>query len=167
MEITIRAAIPDDADGIVSILNPIIETGRYTTFTTPFTVEQERTYIEAMSSRDFFHVAVRQTDEMIVGLQSGSVFAGYTDAFAHVAVIGTFVDPTCRRQGIARRLFVATFAAARAKGYTKLFTYVRADNPDGLATYLSQGFYIVGTAQRHAKINNRYVDEIIIERFLD
>jgi RimJ/RimL family protein N-acetyltransferase len=35
-----------------------------------------------------------------------------------------------------------------------------------LATYLNQGFRVVGTAQRHARINDKYVDEIMIEMFL-
>jgi L-amino acid N-acyltransferase YncA len=167
MEILIRAATPDDAAGVVAVFNPIIASGRYTVFDAPFSVEAERAYIEQMSLRDIFHVAVSQPDNRIVGFQSLSPFALYTDAFAHVATLGTFVDMNCRRQGIARKLFAATFAAARALGYEKLFTYVRADNETALATYLSQGFRQVGIAQRQAKINGNYIDEIIIERWLD
>jgi ribosomal protein S18 acetylase RimI-like enzyme len=80
--------------------------------------------------------------------------------------MGTYVDLACHRQGIGRRLFAATFEAARRKGYEKIFTYVRADNEAGLAAYLGQGFEVVGTARRHAKIGGRYIDEIMIERFL-
>ena len=76
------------------------------------------------------------------------------------------MDLACRRQGIRRSLFDATFDAARHKGYEKIFTFLRADNVGALVTYLKQGFHIVGTAQRQAKINGTYVDEIIIERFL-
>jgi RimJ/RimL family protein N-acetyltransferase len=47
-----------------------------------------------------------------------------------------------------------------------LFTFIRADNPTALAAYLKHGFRIVGTAQKQAKIQGRYVDEIIVERFL-
>ena len=53
---------------------------------------------------------------------------------------------------------------ARQKGYEKFFTYVRADNEAGLQTYLRQGFRIVGSAERHAKIDGRYIDEIVIEK---
>jgi RimJ/RimL family protein N-acetyltransferase len=63
-------------------------------------------------------------------------------------------------------LFQATFDAARRKGYRKLFTYVRADNSAALASYCNQGSEVVGTARRHARINGKYVDEVIIERFL-
>jgi len=165
-DLTIRDVRPDDAAAIVAILNPIIAAGEYTAFDTPFTVEAERSYIENLPERAVFLVAVRMADGRIVGFQSMEPFATYTHAFDHVAVPGTFVDLACRRQGIATRLFAATLAAARRKGYEKLFTYVRADNPAALATYLSQGFRIVGTAQRQVRIRGQYVDEMIIERTL-
>lgn len=36
----------------------------------------------------------------------------------------------------------------------------------GKTTYQNFGFGIIGTAKRQAKINNRYIDEIIVEKFL-
>src|SRR5690242_8593420 len=122
MELSIRDVRPDDAAEIVAIFNPIIEARSFTMFDTPFTVEEERAYIEGLTSRDVFHVAVRTNDEAIVGFQSMSPFATYTHAFDHVGVIGTYVDLGSRRQGIATRLFPATFEAARNKGYEKIFT---------------------------------------------
>ena len=80
--------------------------------------------------------------------------------------MGTFVDLNHQRQGIAAQLFAATFAAARQKNYEKIHTFVRADNFAGLRAYLGQGFRIVGSAHRQAKINGNYIDEVIIERFL-
>jgi L-amino acid N-acyltransferase YncA len=134
---------------------------------TPFTVEAEREYILNFPRRGIFHVAERLQDRTVVGFQSMEPFATYTHAFDHVGVLGTYVDLACRRQGIARNLFEATFAAARRKGYEKIFTFVRADNLAALASYLNQGFQIVGSARRQAKINGTYVDEIMIEKFLN
>lgn len=99
-------------------------------------------------------------------MQDVEPFGSYTPAFDHVGVIGTFVDLSYRRQGIGKSLFQATFQAARAKGYEKLFAFVRADNSAALAAYLNQDFKIIGTAQKHAKIHDIYVDEIMIEKFL-
>lgn len=165
-ELLIRPVEPDDAEAVVSIFNPIIESGLYTVFDTPFTAEQEREYILRFPARGVFHVVVRQADQRIVGFQSLEPFAAYTRAFDHVGVIGTYVDLLLRRQGVAARLFEATFEAAKVKSYEKLFTYVRGDNPAALATYLKQGFQIVGRAIRQARINGGYVDEIMIEKFL-
>ena len=49
MELLIRDASPDDAAGIVSIVNPIIEARSFTLFATPFTVDAERSYIEGLA----------------------------------------------------------------------------------------------------------------------
>jgi L-amino acid N-acyltransferase YncA len=166
VELLIRDADPNDAAGIVSVFNPIIEARSFTLFDTPFTIDAERSYIEALTPRDVFHVAVRASDNVVVGFQSMSPFATYTRAFDHVGVIGTYVDLGSRRLGVSKRLFPATFEAARRKGYEKIFTYIRTDNPAALSTYQTHGFRIVGTAERHAKLQGRYVDVVIVERFL-
>jgi L-amino acid N-acyltransferase YncA len=165
MEVHIRDARPDDAAGITRILNPIIEAGTFTALDTPFTVEAERAFLEGFPARGIFHVAVDSSGRL-VGFQDVSPFADYTRAFDHVGVIGTFVDLALRRQGIAGRLFRATFDAARARGYEKFFTFIRADNPAALATYQRHGFEVIGTARRQARTKFGYVDEILVEAFL-
>jgi L-amino acid N-acyltransferase YncA len=162
--IEIRDVRIEDAEEIAAVLNPIIAARCYTALDTPVTVAQEREFIRNFPARGMFLVALDTTSNRIVGFQDVSPFADFTHAFDHVGVIGTYVDLELRRQGIATRLFEATFDAARRKGYEKFFTYVRADNEAGLQTYLRQGFRIVGTAEHHAKIDGRYIDEVVIEK---
>ncbi len=166
MDFVVRDAQPEDAGGILAVVNPIIESCLYTTFDTSFTEAAERRYISQLPDRGIFHVAVRTPDRAIVGFQSMEPFAAYTHAFDHVGVLGTYVDLRCRRQGVARRLFRATFEVAQRKGYEKILTYIRADNPSALATYSNQGFRIVGTALRQAKVRGQYIDVVVVERFL-
>jgi L-amino acid N-acyltransferase YncA len=160
----IRQAVGADASGVVNVINPIIQAGGYTAFDTPFSVEAERRYIETLPGRGIFHVALRE--ETIVGFQSMEPFATYTHAFDHVGVLGTYVELSCRRQGIGSALFEATFAEARRKDYEKLFTYILVHNAAALAAYTKQGFSIVGTARRHAKVKNAYSDMFVVERLL-
>jgi L-amino acid N-acyltransferase YncA len=167
MDLMVRDVIPADAEAIVGILNPIIEARVYTAFDTPFSVDAERDYIVKFSSRGVWKVAEQQANGRLVGFQVLEPFGTYTKAFDHVGTLGTYVALDERRQGIAKALFAATFEAARQKGYEKIFTFVRADNPAALATYRAQGFVVIGTARRHAKIGGRYIDEILIERPLD
>jgi L-amino acid N-acyltransferase YncA len=166
MEIAVRDVEPSDAAGLVRVLNPIIEARCYTVLDAPVSVETERDYVLDFPDRGIWKVAVREPDRTIVGFQVLEPYASYTHAFDHVGTLGTYVDPELRRHGIARRLFAATFDAARAKGYEKIFTFVRADNPAALQTYLSQGFVVVGTAKRQARIDGQYIDEILIEKWL-
>ena len=164
--IEIREARIEDAEDVVAILNPIIAARRFTALDTPVTVEEEREFIRSFPARGIFLVALDITLHRLVGFQDVSPFADFTHAFDHVGVIGTYVDLDRRRQGIARRLFAATFEAACAKGYEKFFTYVRADNEAAIQTYVHHGFRIVGTAERHARIGGEYIDEILIEKHL-
>jgi ribosomal protein S18 acetylase RimI-like enzyme len=83
-----------------------------------------------------------------------------------VGVMGTYGAGGYRRQGVASALFPESFAAAKQAGFEKISTYVRADNPAALATYRAHGFSIVDTAKKHAKLNGRKIDEILIEREL-
>lgn len=167
MTLQIREAQPSDAEGLVGVLNPIIDAGLYTVLDTPLTVDEQREFIINFPKQGVFHVAERLADQSIVGLQDVAPFGdGSTHAFAHVGVIASFVDLSLRRQGISKQLFQATFDAAKRKGFEKIFTYIRADNTAALTAYVKQGFRIIGTAQRHARINGEHVDEVLVERFL-
>jgi len=166
MDLAIRDATPGDAEAIVAILNPIIEARVYTVFDAPFSVDAERDYLTRFPARGIWKVATRGGDGRLVGFQVMEPYANYTRAFDHVGTLGTYVDLDLRRQGIATHLFAATLEAAVRKGYEKVFTFVRADNPSALETYLRHGFEIVGTARRHTRIDGRVIDEIFIEKQL-
>ena len=164
MELRIRDVAPTDAAAICAVINPIIDARVYTVFDEPFTVDGERRYIEQFPARGVWKVA--EAAGPIVGFQVLEPSATYTRALDHVGSLGTYVALTARRQGVARALFAATLETARTKGYEKLFTFVRADNPAALSTYRAHGFEVIGTARRHARIDGRYVDEVLIERQL-
>ena len=164
MQWTIRNTNLNDAQGIINILNPIIIRGRYTALDTPFSLEEEESFIKEFPESGIFHVATSTQSDKILGFQTLERFATYSHAFDHVGVIGTYVDNAYRRQGIASLLFESTFKAAKNKGYEKILTFVRSDNEPGLATYLKHGFNVIGTAKKHVKINRKYVDEIMIEK---
>lgn len=166
MALIVRQVNLDDAQGIVDVLNPIIDEGLYTVLDTPFSAKQEKEFIAHFPKQGVFTVAVNEEQTKVLGFQNVEPFASYTKAFSHVGIIGTFVDESSRGQGISTQLFQSTFDVAKQKGYEKLFAYVRADNERALAVYLKQGFEVIGTAKKHAKIGDKYVDEILIEKFL-
>ncbi|MFT7682623.1 MAG: L-amino acid N-acyltransferase YncA [Moritella dasanensis] len=166
MKLTIRDVQQADAQAIMNILNPIIEAGLYTILDTTFSLEEEEQFIQDFPERGVFNVAVNSAESTIVGFQNVEPFATYTHAFDHVGIIGTYVNSRYRRQGIASSLFNTTFELARSKGYEKLFAYVRDDNKDALSIYLKHGFEVIGIAKKHAKIRGKYIDEVLIEKWL-
>lgn len=166
MQWNIRSVQIKDAEAVTSILNPIIEADTHTVLDKPFSVEAEKVFIANFPERGIFHVAVDPSDQEVAGFQTVEPFATYTSVFDHVGIIGTYVGSFARRKGVASSLFSATFETMQAKGYEKVFAYVRGDNESALATYLNYGFHIIGTARKHAKIKGNYVDEVLIEKFL-
>ena len=163
--ISIRPATPDDAAGVAAVLNGVIAGGRHSLLDTPFTVAEERTYIEALPERSFLLLAEAAGD--VLGFQTVIPWNTFTThEFDHVATMGTYVDERYRRRGVGAALAAASFAAALALGYEKIFTDLRADNLDSLGYHLALGFTIVGAARRHARVAGRDIDVIFIERFL-
>lgn len=162
----VRAARLEDAAAMVALLNPIIAAGNYTILQGPLSVEDQVAFIRRFPERGVFHVAVCEATGRVLGMQDVEALSE-DPVFRHVGVIGTFVALDSLRQGVGRRLSEVTFRAARELGFTRLSATIRADNPRAVAFYRSQGFRIIGTAQRHAFVDGRYVDEVLAERFLD
>lgn len=164
--IGIRRATPDDAAGVAAVLNGVIAGGRHSLLDTPFTVAEERAYIEALPERSFLHVA-EAADGGVLAFQTVIPWNTFTTReFDHVATMGTYVDERHRRRGVGAALAAASFATALEMGYEKIFTDLRADNLDSLGYHLALGFTIVGVARGHARIAGRDIDVIFIERFL-
>jgi L-amino acid N-acyltransferase YncA len=166
LDITVRQATVDDAAAVARLINEVILGGSPSLLDTPFSDEDERTYIESLPARAFIHVAELPAGE-VIGTQTIAPAADFTTReLDHVATMGTWIDARYRRRGVGRRLAEASFAAARALGYEKVFTDVRDDNLDSLVFHVSLGFRLAGTAKRHAKAGERYYDVWLIERFL-
>jgi len=165
-ELRVRRASADDAAGIAAVLDRIIKGGRHSLLDTPFSEAEERVFIASLPARAFIHVAVTPADE-IVGFQTVEPWSSFvTRAFDHVATMGTYVAEESRRRGVGAALAAASFAGARAAGYEKIFTDLRADNLDSLCYHLSLGFSVVGSARRHARLCGRDIDVVFIEAFL-
>jgi L-amino acid N-acyltransferase YncA len=164
--LVIRLATPDDAAGVARILNDVISDGRHSLLDTPFSDEDERAYIRALSPRGFIHVAESPAGG-IVAVQTVEPYASFTTrAFDHVATMGTWVVESQRRCGLGRCLCAASFARAREHGFAKVFTDIRADNLESVAFHRAMGFGVVGTARRLARLGERYVDVVFVERDL-
>ena len=164
--VSVRKATPDDAEGVAAVLNGAILGGSPTLLDTPFSVEDERAYIEGLPARGFIHVAETPEDG-IVGFQTVVPWSEFvTTAHDHVATMGTYVDAAQRRRGVGAALARASFAAALGLGYEKIFTDLRADNLASLAYHLALGFTVAGSATGQARTAGGDVDVLFIERFL-
>ena len=164
MSLTIRRATLQDAQGIVDVINSVIEEGALTALYPPLTLAQEEAFVEGLGPRSALLVA--ETNKEIVGTQTIEPFAPYTRATDHVAVIGTFVRRDFRGQGIGRRLIEATLDFARENGYEKFVIQVRAENAVAQAFYRKMGFVPKMLLERQVKVEGKYDDQVLMEMFI-
>jgi len=164
MDVTIRRATVDDAQGVVDVINSIIEEGGLTALYPVFTAEQEAAYIGGLGSRGAMFVA--EVSGEILGVQTVAPYASYTQAMDHVASIGTYVYRNLRRQGVGRRLFAQTVGFCNEQGYEKIVIAVRIGNSVAQAFYRKLGFVAKMMLERQLKIDGQYDDEVWMELFV-
>jgi ribosomal protein S18 acetylase RimI-like enzyme len=133
----IRRAVPEDAAAIVSLLAIVAAERMHSAIDRAWTVEQERGYLESLSSREAVHVAVNERSG-IVGLQILDRWSTL-ESMAHVGQVGTFLVPTQRGRGVGHQLWIETASFAREAGYRKLAIQVRGTNARAQAFYRSIG----------------------------
>ena len=160
----IRRAQPDDAAAIVALLEVVVAERTYSAIDCVWTVEEERRYLEAFSSREAMHVAVDETGD-IIGLQILDRWSAL-DSMSHVGQLGTFLLPAWRRRGVGRRLWETTLAFAREAGYRKLAIYVRGSNTNAQAFYERLGFTPCGRLWKQVVIDGVEDDEVLMELHL-
>ena len=128
-------------------------------------VEDERRYLESLSSREAVHIAVGDHGQ-IVGLQSLDRWSPILDSMAHVGQVGTFLLPAWRGRGVGRRLWDATLAFAREAGYRKLVILVRGSNLAAQGFYRQLGFQVCGRLAAQVVIDGVADDEVLMEIFV-
>lgn len=163
-QITLRRATPDDAASISAIWQAIAAERIYSAIDRPFTIEEERAYIQSLSEREGIFLA--ESDGQVIGFQSLDLWAKTIRSMDHVGQLGTFVRREWRGHHIGQQLAAHTFAFARAHGYEKLVIFVRASNTGAQKFYAGLGFKTCGRFARQVKIDGEYDDEVLMELFL-
>jgi ribosomal protein S18 acetylase RimI-like enzyme len=85
-------------------------------------------------------------------------------------LLGMYVAPNCRRQGVGDALVAAVVEAARAdvaKGVVQIHCSVVTSNAAACRLYQRHGFEIYGTEPRALKVSDLFHDEYLMVRRLD
>ena len=157
--------MPPDAAGIVNVLEAVTAERIHSAIDQVWTVEQETRYLESLTPREVFHVAV-DAAAGIVGFQSLDLWSSLLSSMAHVGQVGTFLLPGWRGLGVGRQLWSATEAFAHQAGYRKLAIQVRASNTVAQAFYRRLGFHECGRLTRQVIIDGIEDDEVLMRVLL-
>jgi ribosomal protein S18 acetylase RimI-like enzyme len=79
---------------------------------------------------------------------------------------GLAVDPAHQGHGVGRQLVEACAEQARSRGARKLTLRVLGDNDAARRLYESCGFHVEGVLRDEFHLGGRYVDDVLMARFL-
>lgn len=161
----IRRATVADADGIATVLRSVVSERVHSAIDRAWSADQQRSYLQSLSSREAFHVAIAAAGSTI-GYQSLDLYSPILPSSAHVGQLGTFLLPDWRGRGVGTALFNATRRFALSAGYRKLVIQVRASNVAAQTFYKRLGFVGCGRLRAQVIIDGREDDEIVMELFL-
>jgi L-amino acid N-acyltransferase YncA len=156
-----RPATPGDAAAIARIYNQGIE-DRVATFET-----RPRSEEDVLGWFDGAHpVVVVEEGGEVIAFASTSVYRP-RECYAGVAEFSVYVAREERGRGLGRVALEALIREAEAAGFWKLVSRIFTENAASLALMRSTGFREVGTYEKHARLDGRWRDVVIVERTIE
>jgi len=163
-EFTIRPAILEDAEKIYDLLNEVgIENTYFMLETEERTVAQIKGLVRQQAlNRSLILIAENVGD--LVGVL-GFVGGAFRKIF-HVIEIGMAMRKDFRKSGIGSTLFREAMAWARKRGFHRLELGVLSTNHQAIALYKKFGFQEEGIRKNRYRIEETWVDEILMAKLL-
>jgi L-amino acid N-acyltransferase YncA len=161
--IAIRPAVAADAAAIAAIYNEGIAERSATFETVPRTVaETER------------RIADRRLPLLVAVSDRGEVLgwaglSGYRprECYGGIAEFSIYMRGSARGQGLGRSLLTALIDIARERGFWKLVSRVFPFNAASRALCRACGFREVGVYHKHAQLDGRWLDVVIVELLIE
>lgn len=162
MDVTIRAAVIDDAAIIANIYNQGIADRGATFETEPRTAAD----IEAkLTARDAFSTLVAEASGEVIGWAGLSSYRPRA-CYAGIAEFSIYLDRGARGRGVGQQLLTALVNAARERGFWKLVSRIFPFNTASRALCLACGFREVGTYEKHGRLDGQWLDVVVVERLI-
>ncbi len=170
MELSARAATPEDAARIAQIYNEGIE-DRVGTFET-----RPRSEADVRAWFDGRHPIVVVSASTTTPPEAGSsnaviAFASTStyrprDCYAGIAEFSVYVARDGRGQGAGRVAMDALIEACVPAGIWKLVSRIFIENTASRRLMASMGFREVGIYEKHARLDGQWRDVVIVERLI-
>jgi L-amino acid N-acyltransferase YncA len=159
-ELSIRRAVPADAERLAEIFNQGVE-DRVATFETHTAGSGDAArWIE----NDL--VVVAERDGALVGWAKASPYADNHDYYDGVREATLYVERGARRTGVGRRLLDGLAEAATGDGAHKLVGKIFTSNEPSIAMVGGLGWREVGVHERHGTLDGEWKDVLVVEKLL-
>ena len=161
--IHIRTASVDDAAAVAEIYNQGIEE-RVATFETEHrSVDDQRAWFKAIAGR--YPGVVAQIDGAIIGWDGAGPYRE-RECYRGIGEFSMYVRRDWRGRGVGDLLVAALISEAERLGLWKLLSRIFTFNEASRALCRKHGFREVGVYEKHARLDRRWLDVVIVERLI-
>ena len=162
---TIRPARQADLSGLVGLIRQVADDGSYIEAeTVADLIDFEEVILRnnEVESRMFF---VATVEDQVVGWVHLEL--PEAEKLKHTAKLTIGVLAEYREQGIGETLLEKGASWAREHGFEKLYNSIPATNPDAVSFLESHGWECEATRKGHYRIDDEYVDEVMMAASID
>jgi L-amino acid N-acyltransferase YncA len=161
--VRIRTASLEDAAAIAEIYNQGIE-DRVATFETKLrSVEDQRAWLQASAGR--YPAVVAHSNDEIIGWAGAGPYR-HRECYRGIGEFSMYVRRDWRRQGVGDLLLTGLIREAERLGLWKLLSRIFPFNEASRALCRKHGFREVGVYEKHALLDGRWLDVVIVERLI-
>jgi L-amino acid N-acyltransferase YncA len=161
--IHIRTFTLDDAAAIAEIYNQGIEDRVATYETKRRSAADQRAWLQSIAGR--YPAVVAQIDGEIIGWAGAGPYRD-RECYRGVGEFSMYVRRDSRGQGIGDALIPALIVEAERLGLWKLLSRIFPFNEASRALCRKHGFREVGIYEKHARLDGRWLDVVIVERLI-
>jgi len=159
----IRTATADDAAAIAEIYNQGIEDRGATYETRRRSPEDQRAWLQSIAVR--YPAVVAQIDREIIGWAGAGPYRD-RECYRGIGEFSMYVRRDWRRRGVGHLLLAGLISEAERLGLWKLLSRIFLFNEESRALCRKHGFREVGVYEKHARLDGRWLDVVIVERVI-
>jgi L-amino acid N-acyltransferase YncA len=161
--IRIRTATADDAEAIAEIYNQGIEDRVATYETKVRSVEDQRTWLQSIAGH--YPAVVAEIAGEIVGWAGAGAYRD-RECYRGIGEFSMYIRRDWRCRGVGDLLLAALISEAERLRLWKLLSRIFPFNEASRALCRKHGFREVGIYEKHARLDGRWLDVVIVERLI-
>jgi ribosomal protein S18 acetylase RimI-like enzyme len=168
-KIVLRHILKEDLDDIWDNYNEVIDEGKYQPSFTKVVDKFEKIswYNELLGFGNLCIVAEYKgtSSSKIVG--QCTIHHDEWEASEHVGLLGIIISKNFRNLGLGEKLMEYAMAEAKKNGKSKIVLGTLVTNIPAIHLYEKLGFRRIGIRQKQFYMKKKYIDELLMEKWLD
>jgi L-amino acid N-acyltransferase YncA len=153
-----------DAAAIAEIYNQGIEDRVATFETEPRSPKDQQTWLQSIAGR--YPAVVAEIDGQIIGWAGAAPYRA-RECYRGIGEFSMYVRRDWRGRGAGDLLVGGLISEAERMGLWKLLSRIFPFNEASRALCRKHGFREVGVYEKHARLDGRWLDVVIVERLID